>query len=113
MPPLGASPYTWPNIFKNMKRMDYCVDKFDFLGNREVCTPLHHHISIFFSCVEQGACRGALCDKLLLCLPAGCLDAFAHGCNAITPTPVVFLAVEHVLTCAVEHVLTCVLVTKG
>jgi len=36
MPPLGASPYTWPNIFKNMKRMDYCVDKFDFLGNREV-----------------------------------------------------------------------------
>jgi len=37
MPPLGASPYTWPNIFKNMKRMDYCVDKFDFLGNREAC----------------------------------------------------------------------------
>jgi hypothetical protein len=51
MPPLGASPYTWPNIFKNMKRMDYCVDKFDFLGNREVCTPLNH-----FFCVEQGAC---------------------------------------------------------
>ena len=40
MPPLGASPYTWPNIFKNMKRMDYCVDKFDFLGNREVLPPL-------------------------------------------------------------------------
>eukprot|EP00283_Hemiselmis_rufescens_P007761 CAMPEP_0173434146 /NCGR_PEP_ID=MMETSP1357-20121228/12090_1 /TAXON_ID=77926 /ORGANISM="Hemiselmis rufescens, Strain PCC563" /LENGTH=83 /DNA_ID=CAMNT_0014398957 /DNA_START=23 /DNA_END=274 /DNA_ORIENTATION=- len=37
MPPLGASSYTWPNIFKNMKRMDYCVDNFDFLGNRIKC----------------------------------------------------------------------------
>jgi hypothetical protein len=37
LPPLGASPYTWPNIFKNMKRMDYCVDNFDFLGNRIKC----------------------------------------------------------------------------
>ena len=45
MPPLGASPYTWPNIFKNMKRMDYCVDKFDFLGNREVILPYSYPCS--------------------------------------------------------------------
>ena len=49
MPPLGASPYTWPNIFKNMKRMDYCVDKFDFLGNREVCAPV---LSCMRVCVQ-------------------------------------------------------------
>lgn len=54
MPPLGASPYTWPNIFKNMKRMDYCVDKFDFLGNREVSKPLNHDLFNFASFVVQG-----------------------------------------------------------
>ena len=29
VPPPGASPMTWPNIYKNLKRIDYCVDQFD------------------------------------------------------------------------------------
>ncbi len=42
LPPLGASPYTWPNIYKNMKRMDFCVDKFDFLSTRVKCVYLFY-----------------------------------------------------------------------
>jgi hypothetical protein len=31
VPPTGASPMTWPNIYKNLKRIDYCVDQFDYV----------------------------------------------------------------------------------
>jgi len=31
VPPTGASKMTWPNIYKNLKRIDYCVDQFDYV----------------------------------------------------------------------------------
>lgn len=37
VPPLGASPMTWPNIYRNLKRIDYCVDQFNYVGNRLKC----------------------------------------------------------------------------
>mmetsp|Transcript_42706 Transcript_42706/g.85905 ORF Transcript_42706/g.85905 Transcript_42706/m.85905 type:complete len:86 (+) Transcript_42706:116-373(+) len=37
LPPIGASQGTWPNIYKNLKRIDYCTEQFDYLSNRIKC----------------------------------------------------------------------------
>ena len=31
VPPTGASYQTWPNVYMNLKNIDYCVDQFDQL----------------------------------------------------------------------------------
>jgi hypothetical protein len=35
--PLGSTPRTWPNIYRNMQHMDFCKDQFDYLANRMHC----------------------------------------------------------------------------
>ncbi|EKX51692.1 hypothetical protein GUITHDRAFT_102299 [Guillardia theta CCMP2712] len=43
VPPTGASFMTWPNIYKNLKRIDYCTEQFDYISNRIKCiTALTH-----------------------------------------------------------------------
>ena len=37
IPPIGATDRTWPNIYRNMKHMDFCKDQFDLLANRMHC----------------------------------------------------------------------------
>eukprot|EP00961_Rhodomonas_salina_P045314 608982-Rhodomonas_salina.2 len=29
--PVGASQATWPNLYKNLKRIDYCTEQFDYV----------------------------------------------------------------------------------
>jgi hypothetical protein len=35
--PKGASPNTWPQIYKNLQNIDYCVEKFKRISNRLKC----------------------------------------------------------------------------
>eukprot|EP00285_Hemiselmis_virescens_P005662 CAMPEP_0173380304 /NCGR_PEP_ID=MMETSP1356-20130122/3015_1 /TAXON_ID=77927 ORGANISM="Hemiselmis virescens, Strain PCC157" /NCGR_SAMPLE_ID=MMETSP1356 /ASSEMBLY_ACC=CAM_ASM_000847 /LENGTH=61 /DNA_ID=CAMNT_0014333847 /DNA_START=71 /DNA_END=256 /DNA_ORIENTATION=+ len=37
IPPTGSSYLTWPNVYMNLKNIDYCVDQFDNLSNRIKC----------------------------------------------------------------------------
>ncbi len=43
-PPLGASMYTWPNVYRNLKNIDYCVDQFDYIrlniSESSTCNPM-------------------------------------------------------------------------
>mmetsp|Transcript_51449 Transcript_51449/g.75262 ORF Transcript_51449/g.75262 Transcript_51449/m.75262 type:complete len:81 (-) Transcript_51449:325-567(-) len=37
VPPTGASAMTWPNIYRNLKRIDYCTEQFNHISNRVHC----------------------------------------------------------------------------
>jgi hypothetical protein len=37
IPPTGSSYMTWPNVYMNLKNIDYCVDQFDQITNRVKC----------------------------------------------------------------------------
>ena len=39
VPPMGASPMTWPNIYRNLKDIDYCVDQFDYVRYDSLGSP--------------------------------------------------------------------------
>jgi hypothetical protein len=55
-PPTGASAKTWPNIYSNLKDIDFCVDQFDeityapyqfYLGaNHEICPDVEQPIPL-------------------------------------------------------------------
>ena len=36
-PPKGASPQTWPQIYRNLQNIDYCTYKFKSIKNRLKC----------------------------------------------------------------------------
>mmetsp|Transcript_38764 Transcript_38764/g.32718 ORF Transcript_38764/g.32718 Transcript_38764/m.32718 type:complete len:83 (+) Transcript_38764:3-251(+) len=37
VPPIGASFNTWPNVYTNLKNIDYCTDQFNYITNRIKC----------------------------------------------------------------------------
>merc|ERR1712205_126043 len=34
VPPVGSSFNTWPNVYTNLKNIDYCTDQFSYITNR-------------------------------------------------------------------------------
>jgi hypothetical protein len=40
--PAGASPQTWPQIYRNLQNIDYCTDKFSRISNRLKCLKSFH-----------------------------------------------------------------------
>ena len=35
--PVGSSFNTWPNVYTNLKNIDYCTDQFNYITNRVKC----------------------------------------------------------------------------
>mmetsp|Transcript_11328 Transcript_11328/g.27212 ORF Transcript_11328/g.27212 Transcript_11328/m.27212 type:complete len:109 (+) Transcript_11328:334-660(+) len=41
--PVGSSYMTWPNVYSNLKNIDYCVDQFNMISNRIKCINAFTH----------------------------------------------------------------------
>jgi len=41
--PVGSSYLTWPNVYMNLKNIDYCVDQFNMISNRIKCINAFTH----------------------------------------------------------------------